>query len=170
MASTLAVFIFARVAVTEWVRPHLLSPVRATLALTPHSIGMGITEGSGVSASALTPNLPNAWVYSSAIVDKAGRAPTAQFFNSECPRLVAAAAQAPLAGPSSAVGVTHAGPIGNTAFNDCAAKVAAHFHELVVYQPSSRYWPLQGLETALFVGLALLLGLLCSWWVRHRLS
>jgi len=40
----------------------------------------------------------------------------------------------------------------------------------VTYQPASRYWPLQGMETALFVVLALLLAGVTFWWVRHRVS
>jgi hypothetical protein len=45
-----------------------------------------------------------------------------------------------------------------------------HIEYAVVYQPFSRYWAFQGIETAIFVVLALLLAGFCFWWVRHRLS
>jgi hypothetical protein len=48
--------------------------------------------------------------------------------------------------------------------------VAAKYHEVVTYQPASRFWAFQGIETAIFVVLALLLAGLCFWWVRHRLA
>ena len=51
-----------------------------------------------------------------------------------------------------------------------AAKIAARFHEVVTYQPANRYWAFQGIETAIFIVVALLLVGLCFWWVRHRLS
>jgi hypothetical protein len=56
------------------------------------------------------------------------------------------------------------------AFQDCIAKLAAEYHEVVTYQPASRFWAFQGIETAIFLGLALLLAGLCFWWVRHRLA
>jgi hypothetical protein len=40
----------------------------------------------------------------------------------------------------------------------------------VVYQPESRFWPLQLTETGLFVGLAAILILFAAWWTRRRTS
>jgi hypothetical protein len=40
----------------------------------------------------------------------------------------------------------------------------------VSYQPASRYWTFQSLETAIYVGLALILTGICFLWIRHRLS
>ena len=116
------------------------------------------------------PDIPNAWAISSAVVNKAGQAPTATFMKSACPSLV----NGVQAGPSAGVATRHVRVAGNgpgpQAFQDCVTKVAAKYHELVTYQPASRFWAFQGLETALFVVLALLLTGLCFWWVRHRLS
>jgi hypothetical protein len=40
---------------------------------------------------------------------------------------------------------------------------------LVTYQPASRFWTFQTMETALFVVLAGLLAGGCAWWIRHRI-
>lgn len=37
-----------------------------------------------------------------------------------------------------------------------------------VYQPQSHFWPLQGVETALFGGIALLLIAFAAWWTHER--
>ena len=37
-----------------------------------------------------------------------------------------------------------------------------------VYQPASDFWPLQGLETALFGGVALILIAFAAWWTHQR--
>ena len=50
------------------------------------------------------------------------------------------------------------------------AKVGATYHELVTYQPSGHYWPLQWSELALYLGAALLLGGICLWRVRRHLA
>jgi len=42
--------------------------------------------------------------------------------------------------------------------------------EYVTYQPADRFWLFQGIETAIFVSLALALVALTIWWVRRRLA
>jgi hypothetical protein len=42
------------------------------------------------------------------------------------------------------------------------------FHELIVYQPASRFWAFQGIEAAIFVGLGVALVVFARWWVLHR--
>jgi len=39
-----------------------------------------------------------------------------------------------------------------------------------VYQPASRFWLLQGIEAAIFGGLALVALAVAVWWVRNRVS
>jgi LPXTG-motif cell wall-anchored protein len=39
----------------------------------------------------------------------------------------------------------------------------------VTYQPASRFWTLQWIETSVFVALGLILAGLCFWWIRRRL-
>jgi hypothetical protein len=38
----------------------------------------------------------------------------------------------------------------------------------VVYQPASRFWELQGIETSIFAGTALVLILFAAWWTHQR--
>jgi hypothetical protein len=42
------------------------------------------------------------------------------------------------------------------------------FHLVVAYQPASRYWTFQWLESGLFVALALIVAGACYWWVTRR--
>jgi hypothetical protein len=51
----------------------------------------------------------------------------------------------------------------------CLARHGAGFiHTL--YQPASRFWLFQGIETALFGGAAVALILFAAWWVHDRAS
>jgi len=45
-----------------------------------------------------------------------------------------------------------------------------HWLIALVYQPADRFWLFQGIETAIFVALALALLWLTVWWVRRRIS
>jgi hypothetical protein len=40
----------------------------------------------------------------------------------------------------------------------------------IIWQPASRYWLFQGIESGALVALALLLLALTLWWVRRRLG
>ena len=54
-----------------------------------------------------------------------------------------------------------------------AVAACAHTHglyNLAVYQPAGRFWLFQGIETAIFGGLALALIVFAVWWVRNRVS
>ena len=42
--------------------------------------------------------------------------------------------------------------------------------ELVRYQPADRYWPVQFIETGIFLALALTLAWFCFWRLGRRLS
>jgi hypothetical protein len=164
MASTLVAYIAVRLGVTYWVRPHLLSPSHTTASLSKAgSIGFSLTP-TGVQLTAGPPNITNAWVYSSNVVDSTGQAPTTQFIKTACPNLPAG----PPAGGGGQRAVVSGGNQG--AFHDCLVTLGTKFHEVVTYQPASHFWDFQVLETALYLVLAALLTGLCFWWVRHRLS
>ena len=50
----------------------------------------------------------------------------------------------------------------------CLAQHGVFNH--AVYQPASRFWLFQGIEAAIFIGMALVLGALAVGWVRDRVS
>ncbi len=169
VATTLVAYVVVRLAVREWVRPYLLPPLHAVEPLTTAG-GVGLSlSPSGLSLAVSGGNIRNAWVISSAAVDASGHVPTSQYLAKACPNV------GPPGGLRSGGSIGFSGghgpvPAPGQAFQSCIDNVATKFHLLVTYQPASRYWALQGLETTLYVVLALALVGICFWWVRHRLS
>jgi len=47
---------------------------------------------------------------------------------------------------------------------------AHHVFNVAVYQPASRFWLFQGIEAAIFAGLAAILLVAAAWWLRHRIG
>jgi hypothetical protein len=169
MASTLVIFVAARLAESDWVRPNLMPPVHADTALAlGNGIGFSLTP-AGLQLVTSPPNIPNGWALSSDVVNNSGQAPTAAFLKSACPS-IGNSVPAPVVGGGRLHLSAPGGGPPQQAFQDCLAKVASKFHESVTYQPASRFWAFQGIETAIFIALALLLASLCFWWVRHRLA
>jgi hypothetical protein len=147
MFTALAGFAAVRYVMNSWVRPHLMTPLHKVIAISASSpLNMGETP-TGFQVTATTRGvLPGDWVYSNQIVDKAGHAPTTAFIDRACP-------------------LAHASAQVNYA--TCATNLAARFHELVIYQPESRFWTLQWYETAIFLGLTAVLAGICMWWIRR---
>jgi hypothetical protein len=179
MATTLVAFVGARLAATYWIRPHLIAPLHANIAIGAASIvGYGSDSPGGQSSLQLaSPNMPNAWIYSQQLVDKAGQPITAQFVQRTCPGVGGGGGGGPAGGTSAGSGLlgssgshTHVSDSAQQAFHDCAVQVTARFHEAVIYQPASRYWTFQWYELAIFLGAALVLAGASIWWARRRLS
>lgn len=169
MAVTFVAFIGARLAVTFWLRPRLISPVSLNVPVQQASgFGFAMTP-SGPEVVTSAPSLPNAWVYSTNVVNKAGQSPTSAFFNKFCPTVFSGLPPSGGGGPFTH-SVAQAPPKAQGAFQQCITTIAAKYHEVVVYQPANRFWTFQVYETLIFVGLAALLAGLCFWWVRRRLS
>jgi hypothetical protein len=167
MAVTLVAFITARLSFIHFLRPHLFAGVQRVLALNQMTTGFGSYNGGPFTLEPNPPTINNAWVYSTQIVDKAGHALPASFVARACPQLVAGAGGPP-PGPSGGHSVRLRVPANvQKELQDCVTKVGARFHELVIYQPGSRYWAFQWTELAIFLGAALVLGGFCVWWVRR---
>ena len=77
MATTLAVYAFCLVAITFWVRPHLLSPAATTVALVDGDFGFTSSNGAPLTIEAQASGPPNSWTLSSHILDSAGHTTTA---------------------------------------------------------------------------------------------
>ena len=56
---------------------------------------------------------------------------------------------------------------GQQAFQQCITTISTKFHQVVTYQPASRFWAFQTYETLLFVVASAALAGLCVWWVRR---
>jgi hypothetical protein len=170
MATTLGAFVFARLAMIHWIRPHLIAAAHQTSALDPVSMGYGSTGSGPDNLFPATPHIPNAWIYTTRIVDNAGHALNPQYLKDACPLV---GAGPPPGGPAPGSGQsfkTQAPAAAQTALRDCVTKLSATYHQMVTYQPASRYWTFQWYELAIFLGAALILSGGCIWWVRRRLS
>jgi ABC-type transport system involved in multi-copper enzyme maturation permease subunit len=171
MTATLVAFVFVRLVFSQVIRQHLIAPVRATFSLAATVNGYVAHNAGPANLVAGAPSLPNAWIYSARIVNSSGQALTTRVTASACPEL---ANQGPPAGLPPAGSAHHItavpSPGAQQALQACAAKLSATYHTLVTYQPASRYWTFQTLETVIFVAAALMLAGMTFWWFRHRLS
>jgi hypothetical protein len=166
MATTIVGFITTRMLTQYLLRPHLMAPAHGSYPLSA-ARGIGFEYNGASHALAVvadSPDLSGAWVTHTAVVDAAGRAPSKAFLAQACPHI----AQGP---PLNAKGGHVEAPAAaQQQFSECLHQLSARFHEVVTYQPASRFWGLQGLETAVFVALAALLLASCFVLVHRRVS
>lgn len=165
MAATAVGFAAARLAVTYLVRPNLASPMRKLVSLSAGSgpsVGFSDANGGSVLLGPPQVNVPNGWVYSTALADKAGHAPTSQYIAHVCPVVGRGAHQLAASG-----GQLGAGPSG-AQIQACIAKLSSSVHTVLTYQPASRFWPFQLAEMGIFLAAALGLCGLSYWWLRRR--
>jgi ABC-2 family transporter protein len=141
MALTLALFVAAQLLMPALVRPHLLPAEQATAPFNPGRNGEVMITSSGQMTVFVPATVPGAWVISNVTVDPAGNVFT---------------------GPATSACL---GAANSPCINWLASK---HLRQLVTYQPASRFWPLQLIETAIYLVLAGGLGLLCAWQVRRK--
>jgi hypothetical protein len=86
------------------------------------------------------------WIVHSALIDSRGRVIASGFVFHNCP----------------------GGALGAKPADVTACLVAHGFHTLDTYQPDSRFWAIQSMETGVFIGLAVLLLTVSVWWVTRR--
>ncbi len=140
MAATLGVYATVRLAVELWLRPHLATPRTLSYSLFGPSPRSGLGD----------------WILSTNTVDGAGHV----LANGESLNLNVLGPRCPGVLPS------RGGLPDQTAVQACIQRIGLHVQ--ATYQPGNRYWLFQGLETAIFVALALVLLGFCVWWVRRR--
>jgi len=166
MAVTLAVYVFVRVGVALWVRPHLFSPLHKSIPLkSADAFGFESHNGAAVAIVARAGSPPNAWTLSDHMVTGNGHvasfADRVAFVHQHCPIL---SVPPKPTGP----GIARAPAGFDAAARSCTAVAEKTFHIVVSYQPASRYWAFQSLETGIFALLALLAAGACYWWVVRR--
>jgi ABC-type transport system involved in multi-copper enzyme maturation permease subunit len=155
MALTFVAVIAVQVVMPVLVQPHLLSPVRITTSITPDNLrGMFVNEDGAVHEIRVRVDEPGAWVTANRTVDAAGAdAGPISVKEADCT-------------PDGAGQRTEAGPT-----TGCFEALAAGgFRQQVEYQPASRYWLLQWIQTGILVGAAALLAGFCFWRVRRDLA
>jgi ABC-type transport system involved in multi-copper enzyme maturation permease subunit len=151
MALTLAVFIAIQILVPTLIRPHLLASTTSTFTIneTTTSQSHGIW-GRDMNFHFDLPIPQGAWITSAPPVeDSSGHAVRISDYPDCFP------------GPSATNPAFDVRKIGA-----CLAKY--DLHETVTYQPASHYWPLQWIESGIFVVAGGLLSAMCFWWVRRR--
>ena len=144
MAVTLAVFAAVQIVWGGWIRPHLITPLHAVYSIAAVALaGFGSTPGNRLILNA--GGKSGDWILGSHAVNAAGHAVS----------IVPAACRNAFNGPPAA-------------FPNCLSqhgiKVA------LTYQPDSRFWDFQLLETGIFLTAAALLGWLCVTRVSRRLA
>jgi hypothetical protein len=142
MAITLALFALVQLAMPNWVRPHLITPAQSSVAFNASNL-TGLSVGNGTVTVTGAVNKPGAWVLSNQTDTAAGHV-----FHGPVPSACSSDTQS---------------------FRACQDALGRlHLRQVVTYQPASRYWALQWYETALFIGLAVVLTGFCFWWIRRR--
>jgi hypothetical protein len=138
MAVTLAIFAAVQIAMPLGVRPHLIPPDRTIATIESVDLDFGSLTATVV------PGRPGAWILSSGAINAAGQ-PVSN---------LPAACQAAISG------------LKPTSPSQCME--SRGFREAITYEPASRYWPLQWIETGIFLALALALAGFCFWWLGRR--
>jgi hypothetical protein len=141
MAVTLAIFAVVQLAVPLWIRPHLIPP-RHTIATFASVQAVDVAT----LAATVVPGQPGAWILASGAINAAGQPVNL-----------------------SAVSCAASGPDkGSSAPAEWQCLASQGIRATVSYEPGSRYWPLQEIETGIFLVLALALTGSCFWWLGRR--
>jgi ABC-type transport system involved in multi-copper enzyme maturation permease subunit len=158
MAVTLALYVGVQIVVPIWVRPYLVPPVSSTVSFSGSTLDGISLDGRGhISVSVHTADRGD-WILVNETVGPDGRAAQPPQWFAEC-----------LPGPSAPASGTQQAAAGS--IDECLTRLTrAGYRQRVVYQPASRFWPLQWAETGLYVAASAALAVGCFWWVRRRLT
>jgi hypothetical protein len=152
MAVTLVVFVAVQILMPPLVRSHL-GPSQVTSTITAQNLTGLMAEGPDGPVRELRIRTPErtAWDISNRTIDAKGNpVSTLQAWVLGC--------------------VPGDVPRGPRSDPQCFTRLEQlGYRQQVTYQPASRFWTLQAIETAIFLALAAALTGFCFWWVR-RLS
>jgi hypothetical protein len=143
MAITLAIFAAAQLAMPLWIRPHLVPPSHTIAAIAAADLQYADLDADVV------PGHPGAWILSSQALNPAGQS----------------VSTIPAACASAAYPGQKGGASGST---PAQCMQSRGYREAVTYIPTSRYWPLQFVETGVFLALTLILAGVCFWRLGRR--
>jgi hypothetical protein len=141
IAVTLGGFIGIRVLFDNAIRPHLMPAVTSVVSMTSNWYPPGI-----------------AWVFAVRVINSSGQVLKSGFgingipISDACANLVPAGAKAAAGDPAAAA---------------LSCMQSAGYRQVISYQPGWRYWPFQGIETGIYVLLAVAL-LAVAWYVVRR--
>lgn len=149
IALTLAVFTFVQIAMPFWVRPHLLPPTTQLMTIRLDTIaGIGFRNSDPIPTLEVK-SPAGSWVLSDRTVNSAGRVVPVPSSFADC------VPGPPREGQPDGTAVEF-----KTSLDTCLAQLsAAGYRQRLVYQPASRFWPLQWAETGVFLALSALLAL-----------
>jgi ABC-type transport system involved in multi-copper enzyme maturation permease subunit len=152
MAITLVAFVAVQLAMPAFVRPHVVSPVRSTIEISDENAAGFAVERVGPDRVSFTAGGTGAWILSSRTLDASGNAVDAidvSRFSQSCD---------PLPGEPEPAEVSR-DP------RECffAEATELGYRQEVTYQPARRFWPIQWIETGLYVALALGLAAFSLW-------
>jgi hypothetical protein len=148
MAVTLAIFAALQLAMPLWIRPHLFPPNHVVAPFSSVQVALvGVTSPDNhlTVIAGDVPGEPGAWLLSSGPVNPAGQ---------------------PVSNAPAAC-VTGRG-VNLIPLPACLARQGDR--EALSYEPASRFWILQWIETAIYLILALALACYCFWRLDRRLS
>jgi hypothetical protein len=141
MAATFGVYAAVRLGVELWLRPHFASPSTISYPM------IGTNPRSGLGD----------WVLSAKTLDGAGHV----LGNGQAMDFDVLRQRCGL--PLPAEGLPNKEPV-----LACVQRLGLHVQ--ATYQPGSRYWMFQGIESAIFLCLAVGLVGLSLWWIRNRIA
>ncbi|MFD0853888.1 ABC transporter permease, partial [Actinomadura adrarensis] len=153
MAVTVVVFTALQIAVPLLVRPYLLPPTTATVEITRDNLGGLMAEGpnSPLQVEVKSPD-PGAWILTNETLDKSGN----------IVRNIAINAHQGACAPDPAA----PGPA-ETCFE---AIRQLGYEQRIVYHAADRFWPLQWIETGLYLLLGFGLAGFCFYRIRRNLT
>jgi hypothetical protein len=145
MAATLAVYGVAVISMQEWIREHLVSASHVVNPLDMSSLDALMINESNEMTVIGSEHPPDAWVLSNQTITQNGEVFTGPADPSYC-------------GPDAEL-------------RACEEWVGSlGLRQDLNYHPASNFWPLQWMETGIFLTAALLLAGFCFWWTRRRLT
>jgi ABC-type multidrug transport system ATPase subunit len=143
MAITLAIFAAVQLAMPLWIRPYLTPPSHTTAAIEDADLAYGTLTADVV------PGHPGAWILTSHALNSAGQPVTAV--------------------PGACISPSTLGQKGGSSATTPAQCMQSRgYREAISYLPVSRYWPLQWIETGIFLALALALAWFSFWRLSRR--